>query len=258
MTCPACTAPVALQDLFCELCGTALGGAGRRETDLGPAAAVTDRGLMRKVNEDAYAIHAGEDALIAVVCDGVSTTAASGWAAEEACRSAMDHLLKGLDSNDWLDLAGAAVLAGQESLRSQEGSTTIALGLIGPEDVVVANVGDSRVYWLGQDGDHRQISIDDSERPHEITAWLGRDGDPVRPHLERLGPVPPGLLVVCSDGLWNYADEPSSVAGLLPHPEHRRPARVARLLVDAALSAGGADNVTVAVLEISGGNDGRA
>ncbi len=258
MNCSGCAAPVALQDLFCESCGTPLEGSGRRETDLGPAAAITDRGRVRSVNEDAYSIHAGNDALIAVVCDGVSTTAASGWTAEAVCRSVMDHLVAGVDTADWMDLAGSAVSAGQEAARSQEGSTTVALGVMGRAGVVVANVGDSRAYWLGSDGEHRQLSVDDSERPHEITAWLGPDADPVVPHLERISPSSPGLLVLCSDGLWNYADAASSVAALLPRPGHWRAGPAARRMVAAALSAGGGDNVTVAVLEHPGGNDGRS
>jgi serine/threonine protein phosphatase PrpC len=252
--CQSCAAPVALQDRFCESCGTPVDGDGHRETDLGTAAAITDRGRWRLANEDCYGVHAGPSGLAAVVCDGVSSTADAGRTAEEACRAALEHLVAGIDGPDWMKLAGSAVAAGQDAVRARPGSTTIALGLIGGGRVVAANVGDSRVYWIGADGGHRLLTTDDSGRPHEITAWLGADGDPVLAHVDGFDPTAAGLLVVCTDGLWNYADTPGSMAALLPAAEGWSAGVAARELVDAALAAGGADNVTVAVLQHRGGH----
>jgi serine/threonine protein phosphatase PrpC len=216
-------------------------------------AALTDRGLVRTRNEDAYAVSAGDSGLAAVVCDGVSTTEDSAYTADAAARSALEALVAGMGSgDDWGAVAASAVLVAQEAVRHDNGSTTIALGLVRPGEVVVANVGDSRVYWLGEDGQHRQLSVDDSGRPHEITAWLGPDAEPVVPHVTRLVPVGNGLLVLCSDGLWNYADAPDTLAALLPDAEPRDPAAVARGLLRSALAAEGADNVTVAVIAHQG------
>jgi serine/threonine protein phosphatase PrpC len=156
---------------------------------------------------------------------------------------------------DWTSLAARAVLAAEESVRRDDGSTTIVLGLVRPGEVVVANVGDSRAYWLGDDGRHVQLSVDDAGRPHEITAWLGPDADPVVPHVTRLAPGANGLLVLCSDGMWNYADAPDTLAGLVPGNQDREPYAVARGLVQSALAAAGADNVTVAVLAHQGPDD---
>lgn len=131
---------------------------------------------------------------------------------------------------------------------------------------MVANVGDSRAYWIGNDGENLLLSIDDSweraalsagwpesvardpARQHEITAWLGPDAEPVAPHVARHRPEGAGLLVLCSDGLWNYAEPPDLLGALVGHSPDRRPSGVARHLVEAALAAGGSDNVTVAVL----------
>ncbi len=253
MTCPRCDGSIAPIDRYCESCGWPLDGADHRETDLGPVAALTDRGLLRTRNEDAYAVSAGESGMAAVVCDGVSTTEDSAYAADAAARSALEALVAGMGSGaDWCALAASAVLVAQEAVRHDIGSTTIALGLVRPGEVVVANVGDSRVYWLGEDGQHTQLSVDDSGRPHEITAWLGPDAEPVVPHVVRLAPVGNGLLVLCSDGLWNYADAPDTLASLLPAAEPGEPAEVARGLLRCALAAEGADNVTVAVIAHQG------
>jgi serine/threonine protein phosphatase PrpC len=133
-------------------------------------------------------------------------------------------------------------------------------------EIVVANVGDSRAYWVGDDGRSLLLSVDDSwehfataaglpesvardpTRSHEITAWLGPDAELVDPHVVRHRPGGAGLLVLCSDGLWNYAESPESLRELVGRSTDRRPAGLARHLVQSAIDAGGADNVTVAVL----------
>ena len=59
-----------------------------------------------------------------------------------------------------------------------------------------------------------------------------------------------GLLVVCTDGLWNYFDEPAKLAELVAAASDPSPAGIARWLTDAALDAGGQDNITVAVVPV--------
>jgi serine/threonine protein phosphatase PrpC len=80
---------------------------------------------------------------------------------------------------------------------------------------------------------------------------LGPDAELVAPHVARHSPDGGGLVVLCSDGLWNYVEDPDSLGVLVGKSVDRRPAGVARHLVQAAIDAGGADNVTVAVLAIS-------
>jgi serine/threonine protein phosphatase PrpC len=63
----------------------------------------------------------------------------------------------------------------------------------------------------------------------------------------------PGLVVVCSDGLWNYLPAAEDLAAAVTDGDEydtglSRPLAVARHLVQVALDAGGADNVTVAVV----------
>jgi len=91
---------------------------------------------------------------------------------------------------------------------------------------------------------------------HALTRCLGplEGGDPAwhaEPDTLQVEVESPGHLILCSDGLWNYFPTPSSIAALLAKaPESSRPAAIARLLVDAALSQGGHDNVSVAVLRV--------
>jgi hypothetical protein len=58
----------------------------------------------------------------------------------------------------------------------------------------------------------------------------------------------PGILLVCSDGLWNYYEAPETLRELVAAgPPGETALETARRLVDAALAAGGHDNITVAV-----------
>ncbi|WP_242454012.1 protein phosphatase 2C domain-containing protein [Bailinhaonella thermotolerans] len=94
-----------------------------------------------------------------------------------------------------------------------------------------------------------------SRNAHVLTAWLGADAGEVRPHVETFTPAGPGVVLVCSDGLWNYLPEPHRLAaavaealgGRVPH-ERGAALEVARALVRFALDSGGRDNVTVAVV----------
>ena len=69
--------------------------------------------------------------------------------------------------------------------------------------------------------------------------------------MHTLRPREPGRLILCSDGLWQYASSPAElrelVELLLPVDD---PAALARDLVRAACGLGGGDNVTVAIVEV--------
>ncbi len=62
-----------------------------------------------------------------------------------------------------------------------------------------------------------------------------------------------GLLLLCSDGLWNYFDDPDQLSEVATAVRPDRPIEIARHLTQAALDAGGQDNVTVAALPLEPG-----
>jgi serine/threonine protein phosphatase PrpC len=57
-------------------------------------------------------------------------------------------------------------------------------------------------------------------------------------------------VVVCTDGLWNYAESAEELASAVPADAGTHPLRCAQVLVRVALDRGGRDNVTVAVLPV--------
>jgi serine/threonine protein phosphatase PrpC len=119
-------------------------------------------------------------------------------------------------------------------------------------EVTFGWVGDSRAYWIAPDTALR-ITIDDAwDDSHTLTRWLGADAPPVKPGVTRLRPRAAGRVIVCSDGLWNYAAQTDELAALVaPVRDDASSIAVAQRLTRAALDAGGHDNITVAVLTIA-------
>ena len=139
--------------------------------------------------------------------------------------------------------------------------------------VTVGWVGDSRAYWLADGDAARLLTADHSwaaemvaagildagaamrdPRAHAITRWLG--GPAPKPGVATLSPTGPGVLLLCTDGLWNYVPEAADLAALaLPVATRDGPRAAAEALTAHALAAGGRDNVTVVCLPIdpSGG-----
>jgi serine/threonine protein phosphatase PrpC len=130
--------------------------------------------------------------------------------------------------------------------------------------VTVCWLGDSRVYWLAADGPgSRMLTRDDSvaeemvasrlasvaeamasPQAHVITRWLGADLPAPEPHVARFEPEGPGVVLVCSDGLWNYRPEPAGLAAMALPAVQADPLAAALALVKFAVDAGGADNIT--------------
>ena len=88
---------------------------------------------------------------------------------------------------------------------------------------------------------------------HTITRWLGADSiDADQRARVAATSTPPGWLVVCSDGLWNYAVRRPTRCGELIAADRRRrrrprPLDVADALVACANEQGGHDNITAAL-----------
>ncbi|RFU42971.1 hypothetical protein DZF91_03670 [Actinomadura logoneensis] len=83
-------------------------------------------------------------------------------------------------------------------------------------------------------------------RAHLLTGWLGADSGGASSSVAAFAPDGPGAVLVCSDGLWNYLPEPADLAAALGAADD--PVGGVRVLLDAALDAGGRDNVTVVLV----------
>ena len=290
-SCPRCGGSIDF-DGYCEMCG-AKAPSIRDHFEENPAdwvAGVSDRGIRHPRNEDALALDGtaqiGGRAVL-VVCDGVSMSSDSDVASLAAAQAAVGYLGARVDWNwDLADLvpgsrtrrllteaaevANAAVLENSDLTEISPASCTLAMGLVSGRQLLASTLGDSRVYWLPDDGAAVLLSTDDSVAQeqidagmdreaaetgihgHVITKWLGRDAPQIDPNVSGTLAEGSGWLLVCSDGLWNYASGPVSMGRLVGHfaAVDADPLRLARALVGWANEQGGHDNITAALARV--------
>ncbi|MFJ5967309.1 PP2C family serine/threonine-protein phosphatase [Streptomyces sp. NPDC093060] len=227
----------------------------------------------------------GAPAALAIVCDGVSSATRPDEASTAAAQAAGDTLLAALPRgthpqqamHEAIVAAAQAVnalveepAADREHAPHQNAPACTIVGAIVTSGLLVVGwVGDSRAYWVPADrgAPAARLTEDDSwaaqmvaaglmneaeayadERAHAITGWLGADAYELEPHTASFKPDRPGVVVVCTDGLWNYAETAEEMSEAVPADAAERPLHSARVLVGHALDGGGHDNVTVAVL----------
>ena len=293
--CRRCTEPVSRRDRFCERCGAGVVALPRDrvEIDLGVAAGISDRGFRHHRNEDALALRDVDPdrestqpaAAVAIVCDGVSSSARPDEASETAAEVAAGTLAAALRAD------GSPVAATREAIHAADRAVaelatcavtdpdassppapacTVVSAVVTGDAITVGWVGDSRAYWIPQahtDSTPTRLTRDDSwltqvvsagtmtpaqaaadRRANAITAWLGEDANQIDPHVVTLEPEGPGVVVVCTDGLWNYFNTVDELVAALPARALDAPFDAARQLVEIALRRGGHDNITVAVI----------
>jgi serine/threonine protein phosphatase PrpC len=227
-------------------------------------AALSDIGLWRDHNDDVALCASGgaRDASswhALVVCDGVSSVAHAAGAAAVAARASRDEIARGVATTSdprsivvqATRVADLAVRKLSAEMRAVIG-TTIVSALVRGDDLAVAWVGDSRAYWVTDRGEE-QLTTDHAEE-RVLTSCLGMvdtggRAAPVAPAVVTRTLGKKGALILCSDGLWNYFPTASAVAHLTQSMQHapKNSVLYARFLVNSALAAGGADNVSVAV-----------
>ena len=91
---------------------------------------------------------------------------------------------------------------------------------------------------------------------HTITRWLGPDSPDHAPEISTQEVAAPGWLVACTDGLWNYASEPTDLRAVVRGEQQRvgdDPLALAQALLAWANAQGGVDNITVALARTGGG-----
>jgi len=258
------------------------------------AGGASDVGLRHSPNQDAIAMAAGlgidgHPVAVACVSDGVSTSPqsenASALAAETACSYLADRLREGhphLDVGRALirafELANQQIVSAAGTLHPGTWACTLVASVVWHGSLFVGSIGDSRSYWVPDEGEPLALSTDDSmaqakielgvERgiaesssgAHAITKWLGPGARAIQPSLTTLDIADPGWLLTCSDGLWNYASYPSDMAvavraavdrASMARPDAVPPAwTVCCELVDWANEMGGDDNITVTLLRL--------
>ena len=234
----------------------------------------TDTGNVRPQNEDSYLASSP----LFAVADGMGGHNAGEVASSLATTLLHKHSVGNSLSTDWLvntitNINRTIHESAAESIeRRGMGTTICALSLIEPinndepQQVALANVGDSRIY-LSRSGTFRQLSVDHSYVQELVTEGLISEEE-ARVHPRRnivtralgiddrvavdtwLVPVFPGdRFILCSDGLVDEVPT-ADIAALASQQEN--PQVIADALVNLAKRNGGRDNITVVVVDAHG------
>lgn len=229
-------------------------------------AGITDRGPVRTQNQDVWDARVDDDGRTAVLAlaDGMGGHKGGLESAEAAVQAAM-AVLGGVDrsSNEEATLrravaaANDGVAVARESIGGKPG-TTLVLAIIRGAHAWLANVGDSRAYLISGSAvtqltdDHswaagqvRLGALDaDEARHHQKRNLIERAvmGDPVEADIFEVDAAAGDVLLLCSDGLWEPLSD-QALGAIVATPD---PLGVALTRAcDAALAAGGTDNVTM-------------
>jgi PPM family protein phosphatase len=242
-------------------------------------AGVTDRGRHHMANEDAIAIaeEPGPSGLVrlAVVSDGVSSSTSAAQASDAAVAAFRDMALVALargaelaaTARQAVNAAQRAVLAIPYPSDAAAPAATLLAALVRGERAVLAWAGDSRAYLLGDASS--QLTRDDSwfndivakgaltpeqakhhKYAHAIVNSLGglTDGNVFTANFLDIALPADGQLLLCTDGLWNYAETPEALAGLVPG--QGAAVETCRVLVAFANREGGHDNISAVLLRL--------
>ena len=255
-------------------------------------AGASDVGQVREHNEDSFLVgdldggelvdpaaletwrHAGARGPLLVVCDGMGGVEGGEIASELAAQVTWREMRATPATRDvevFARLLRRAVRIANHDVHAMSrrepglrgmGTTLSAAGMVG-DRLVIATVGDSRAYVL-RAGVLVQVTRDQSL--HSALLAAGHDEDEAASAggaiLQALGvaaDVDPSLSIIelrrgdrvllCSDGLHGLVGDPA-LALLVAEPHSV--AEAAKLLNAAARAAGGTDNITAIVCEVSG------
>ncbi len=246
----------------------------------------TDVGQTRSLNEDSLttldycAVYrsASIPAGVFVVADGMGGHAAGDVASRITCqvlakRTANDFMVPATqgtlptDTAIWLtgavQDANQAVFDERQALHSDMGNTLVAAMLIG-NVATIANIGDSRCYYLQQDS-IKQITTDHSLVQRLVeTGQITQEEAAVHPQKNVIYRVVGDkskidvdifkqkmnigeALLLCSDGL---SGEVKDTDILKLWQSSKSPQEACDRLVEAANKAGGEDNITVVIIQL--------
>lgn len=238
---------------------------------------MTDVGLVRKENQDAYAVKRdpATDRVVCVVCDGMGGPAGGCLASHIAVDTFVEELEKVMTPDMRLEqlreasscavsLANKAIRAeAAKSVEYRDMGTTLVSAVSCGQDVVICNVGDSRAYHITHDGitritkDHSlvermvergDITAEEARRHPSrnlITRALGPDV--VAECDEYVCPLKSGeYLLLCTDGLIDTVTDQEMLFEVI-HGDNVT--TCLNRLLDISKSRGASDNVTAVLMQ---------
>lgn len=291
MICAKCGANVSDGDNFCEECGASLKqppqinindtvSFPRSNTEAYDKnlAVVTNAGRKHTKNEDAgmvLKLQKGENVL--AVSDGVS----SSFSATSASQMAIDIIKETMLKNHKppMELMLSAIYAADDCIKSlpfesrEDGvygpEATVITAVVDRNRAVIGWVGDSRAYVINKN-EQKLLTVDDSwiemvvsdgsmtreeasrdRLAHCVTQVLGMHDQEILVHTLEYELKPGDILLLCSDGLWNYFQGENALwKAIVSFGINSDAACICEHLVGLANSAGVHDNITAAMLKV--------
>ena len=230
---------------------------------------ISDVGCVRTNNEDCCLL--APELGLYVIADGMGGARAGEHASRLAVESVRDYVQRAAHTGAGaltraIQEANRAVLAAAGADKAMEGmGTTLVAALESGPEIVIASVGDSRAYtfdglrlnqvtadqsWVQEIG--RRLGIDEAslrKHPmrHVLTMAIGVAED-VRIQTHKVLPSPGDYVLLSSDGLHGVIEVPA-IAEILNRAGSLE--KKCHALVQAARDAGGPDNITALLLQIS-------
>lgn len=236
---------------------------------------ITDKGVVRSQNQDSYYLKpAGDDLVVAVVCDGMGGARAGNVASSLAVETASAYLeelsREALLQDPGGHLTQAAILANEavcyraeQDMECRGMGTTMVAVILSGQKAHILNIGDSRAYQLGEEGvvrvtrDHSVVEdlvhrgelTPEEARSHPqknlITRALGAEPE-TQADLYEVELKAGEFLLLCSDGLSNVLTDQELLYEVL---YGGTPQSCCQRMLDIALSRGAPDNVTAVLIQ---------
>ncbi len=231
---------------------------------------LTDKGMVRSANQDAY--HIDPDGRFFIVADGMGGHAGGEEASRIAIETAHTYIERNWESEpDTKNLLAQALIAANDAIvadqeqhtqRADMGTTLVTI-LFRDDLVWSAHVGDSRLYrlrgdkldliteddtWVARAMKLGQLNADEARvHPlrHVLSHCLGRR-DLRQINIQTQSVSPGDRVLLCSDGLTEEVPHDEIAIHLQAETEEL----AAQTLVDAAKQHGGSDNITVIIATI--------
>ena len=236
------------------------------------AFAATDVGKVREVNQDCVFSSTGPVGCLPnlfIVADGMGGHKAGDIASRLTVDSVVDKLSK-VNSKDYISVITDTIIKVNKEVidkaaESQDYAgmgTTLVVATVFDNILKVANVGDSRLYVVGEDiiqitRDHSLVEemvingqLDRADawvdkRKNIITRAIGGESK-VEAEMFSVELKPEDKILMCSDGLSNMVDDAEILEIINREPDIEK---AARMLIDAANENGGKDNISVVIVE---------
>jgi len=232
---------------------------------------MTDTGRVRPHNEDNFACQDFGSRSLFVVADGMgghdAGEIASKIAVKTICKEVMEQAKHNDDPQGLLELVVrlANVEVRKEGWsRGSNMGTTLSLALVDGDRAYIANVGDSRAYWI-ENGSITQITEDHSlvaklvvsgkltkeeARHHPKSNLLYRSigtDEMVKVDTFTVNLKKGGNLLLCTDGLWGELSD-EEIHGICS--SEKKCETICASLLKRANEHGGKDNITAVVVKV--------